>query len=60
MNNRKEFLKYAVHDRGMSSHTVEDYISKTHGPIAGPDSMTRTVILIILYSRNDILVVHIV
>ena len=44
MNNRKEFLKYAVHDRGMSSHTVEDYISKTHGHIAGPDSMTRTVI----------------
>ena len=30
MNNRKEFLKYAVHHHGMSSHTVEDYISATH------------------------------
>ena len=29
MNNRNEFLKYAVHHRGMSSHTVEDYISAT-------------------------------
>ena len=27
MNNRKEFLKYAVHHHGMSSHTVEDYTS---------------------------------
>ncbi|MEC8360918.1 MAG: ATP-dependent Clp protease proteolytic subunit, partial [Bacteroidota bacterium] len=44
MNNRKEFLKYAVHHHGMSSHTVEDYISATHSPVSGPDSMTRTVI----------------
>ena len=34
MNNRKEFLKYAAHDRGLSSHTFEEYISKTHGPIS--------------------------
>ena len=44
MNNRKEFLKYAVHHHGMSSHTVEDYISATQGPVAGPENMTRTVI----------------
>ena len=44
MNNRKEFLKYAVGHHGMSSHTVEDYISATHGPVSGPESMTRTVI----------------
>ena len=44
MNNRKEFLKYAVNHHGMSSHTVEDYISATHSPVSGPDSMTRTVI----------------
>ena len=44
MNNRKEFLKYAVHHHGMSSHTVEDYISATHSPVSGPDNMTRTVI----------------
>jgi ATP-dependent Clp protease protease subunit len=44
MDNRNEFLKYAVHHRGMSSHTVEDYISATHGPVAGPQGMTRTVI----------------
>lgn len=41
MINRKEFVKFAVHDRGLSSHTVEDYISATHG---GPQNMTRTVI----------------
>lgn len=40
MTNRKEFLKYAVKDRGLSSHTVGDYISALHGP----EDMTRTVI----------------
>lgn len=40
MNNRKEFLKYAVKDRGLSSHTVGDFISSTYGP----ENMTRTVI----------------
>ena len=27
MTTRKEFLKYAVQDRGFTSHHVEDYIS---------------------------------
>ena len=40
MNNRKEFLKYAVKDRGLSSHTVGDFISSAYGP----ENMTRTVI----------------
>ena len=40
MTERKEFLKYAVKDRGLSSHTVESYISAAYGP----DNMTRTVI----------------
>ena len=41
MNNSKEFLKYAVHHHGMSSHMVEDYISATQGPVAGPENMTQ-------------------
>ena len=40
MNNRKEFIKFAVKDQGLSSHTVGDFISSAYGP----DSMTRTVI----------------
>jgi ATP-dependent Clp protease protease subunit len=40
MNNRKEFLKFAVKDQGLSSHTVGDFISSAYGP----DNMTRTVI----------------
>ena len=40
MSTRKEFLKYAVKDRGFTSHHVEDYISAVHGP----ENMTRTVI----------------
>ena len=40
MTTRKEFLKYAVKDRGFTSHHVEDYISAVHGP----ENMTRTVI----------------
>jgi len=40
MSTRKEFLKYAVQDRGFTSHHVEDYISAVHGP----ENMTRTVI----------------
>ena len=40
MNNHNEFLKYAVKDRGLSSHTVGDFISSAYGP----ESMTRTVI----------------
>lgn len=40
MTTRKEFLKYAVKDRGFTSHHVEDYISSAYGV----DSMTRTVI----------------
>lgn len=40
MTDRKEFLKYAVKDRGLSSHTVESYISAAYGP----ENMTRTVI----------------
>jgi ATP-dependent Clp protease protease subunit len=40
MNNRKEFLKFAVKDQGLSSHTVGDFISSAYGP----DGMTRTVI----------------
>ncbi|MDA0568320.1 MAG: ATP-dependent Clp protease proteolytic subunit [Bacteroidetes bacterium] len=40
MNNRKEFLKFAVKDQGLSSHTVGDFISSAYGP----ENMTRTVI----------------
>ena len=40
MNNRKEFMKFAVKDRGLSSHTVGDFVSS----IYGPENMTRTVI----------------
>ena len=40
MNNRKEFLKYAVKDRGLSSNTVGDFISSVYDT----ESMTRTVI----------------
>ena len=40
MNNRNEFLKYAIKDRGLSSHTVGDFISSVYGP----EGMTRTVI----------------
>ena len=40
MNNRKEFLKFAVKDQGLSSHTVGDFISSAYGA----DNMTRTVI----------------
>ena len=40
MNNRKEFLKFAVKDQGLSSHTVGDFISYAYGP----ENMTRTVI----------------
>ena len=40
MNNRKEFLKFAVKDQGLSSHTVGDFISSAYGP----ENMTRTII----------------
>jgi ATP-dependent Clp protease protease subunit len=40
MNNRKEFIKFAVKDQGISSHTVGDFISSVYGP----ENMTRTVI----------------
>ena len=40
MNNRNEFMKFAVKDRGLSSQTVGDFISSVYGP----DNMTRTVI----------------
>ena len=40
MINRKEFLKYPVHNHGISSHTADDYISHVYGP----ENMTRTVI----------------
>ena len=40
MNTRKEFLKFAVKDQGLSSHTVGDFISSAYGP----ENMTRTVI----------------
>lgn len=40
MNNRKEFLKYAVKDRGLSSNTVGDFISSVYDT----ENMTRTVI----------------
>ena len=40
MNNRKEFLKFAVKDQGLSSHTVGDFISSAYGP----ENMTRTAI----------------
>ena len=40
MNNHKEFMKFAVKDRGLSSHTVGDFISSAYGP----ENMTRTVI----------------
>ena len=40
MNNRKEFLKFAVKDQALSSHTVGDFISSAYGP----ENMTRTVI----------------
>ena len=40
MNNRKEFMKFAVKDRGLSSNTVGDFVSS----IYGPENMTRTVI----------------
>lgn len=40
MNNRKEFLKYAVKDCGLSSNTVGDFISSVYDT----ESMTRTVI----------------
>jgi ATP-dependent Clp protease protease subunit len=40
MTDRKEFLKYAAQDRGLSSQTVRDYISFAYGA----DNMTRTVI----------------
>jgi ATP-dependent Clp protease protease subunit len=40
MNNRKEFLKFAVKDQGLSSHTVGDFISSAYGA----ENMTRTVI----------------
>lgn len=40
MNNRKEFIKFAVKDQGISSHTIGDFISSVYGP----ENMTRTVI----------------
>ncbi len=40
MNNRNEFMKFAVKDRGLSSQTVGDFISSVYGP----ENMTRTVI----------------
>lgn len=40
MNNRKEFLNFAVKDRGLSSNTVGDFISSVYDT----DNMTRTVI----------------
>ena len=40
MNNRNEFIKFAVKDSGLSSHTVGDFVSS----INGPENMTRTVI----------------
>lgn len=40
MINRKEFLKYAVHNHGISSVGAEDYISHVYGA----ENMTRTVI----------------
>ena len=40
MNNHKEFMKFTVKDRGLSSHTVGDFISSVYGP----ENMTRTVI----------------
>lgn len=40
MNNRKEFLNFAVKDRGLSSNTVGDFISSVYDT----ESMTRTVI----------------
>lgn len=40
MITRKEFKKYAVHNRGISSTTVDDVMSHMYGP----ENMTRTVI----------------
>ncbi len=40
MIQRKEFTKYAVHNHGISSHFLDDYVSNVYGT----ENMTRTVI----------------
>ena len=40
MITRKEFRKYAVHNHGISSNTLDQFISHAYGP----ENMTRTVI----------------